>query len=151
SQVTSGAITRTIPGTIMGTLAYAAPEQLLGIETTTSSDQFSFCAALHYALEGKRPFAGETAREIASAIQQGHPTTSTRPLPAWLRHLVGRGLAASTAERYPSMRELLAELEKPRGWQRWKPRALIAGSVCLAALGAGAVIRQPGHTESCVA
>src|SRR6185312_4258044 len=149
-HVTSGAITRTIPGTIMGTLAYAAPEQLLGVETTASSDQFSFCAALHYALEGKRPFAGETAREIASAIQQGHPTTSTRTLPTWLRRLVGRGLAASTAERYPSMRALLVELEKPRGWRRWK-RGSSAGVVCLAALGAGAAIRQPGHADSCVA
>jgi len=151
AHVTSGAITRTIPGTIMGTLAYAAPEQLLGVETTTSSDQFSFCAALHFALEGNRPFAGETAREIASAIQQGHPRTSARRLPTWLRRLVARGLSSSCQQRYPSMRALLADLERPRGWRRWKPRALIAGSICLAALGAGAVIRQPGGTESCVA
>src|SRR3569623_1341284 len=151
AHVTSGAITRPNPGTILGTLAYAAPEQLLGVETTTSSDQFSFCAALHFALEGNRPFAGETAREIASAIQQGHPRTSARRLPTRVRRLVARGLSSSCQPRYPSMRALLADLERPRGWRRWKPRALIAGSICLAALGAGAVIRQPGGTESCVA
>ncbi|MEP6859353.1 MAG: serine/threonine-protein kinase [Deltaproteobacteria bacterium] len=151
TEAMSGAITKTIPGTIMGTLAYAAPEQLSGGDTTTSSDQFSFCAALHYAIEGKRPFAGETAREIASAIQQGHPARSGRPLPNWLRALVARGLAATREERYPSMSALLLELERPRGWRRWRSRAFVAGSVCIAAFGASAALRQPAHADSCVA
>jgi tetratricopeptide (TPR) repeat protein/predicted Ser/Thr protein kinase len=150
TEVMSGAITKTIPGTIMGTLAYAAPEQLSGGDTTASSDQFSFCAALHYALEGKRPFAGETAREIASAIQQGHPARSGRPLPNWLRALVSRGLAATPEERYLSMAALLLDLERPRGWRRWRSRALAVGSVCIAALGASAAIRQPARADDCV-
>lgn len=150
TEVMSGAVTKTIPGTIMGTLAYAAPEQLSGGETTTISDQFSFCAALHYAIEGKRPFAGETAREIASAIQQGHPARSGRPLPNWLRALVARGLSANREERYPSMAALLLDLERPRGWRRWRSRAFVAGSMCIAALGASAAIRQPARADDCV-
>ncbi|HET9988823.1 MAG TPA: tetratricopeptide repeat-containing protein kinase family protein, partial [Kofleriaceae bacterium] len=79
-----------------------------------------------------------------------HPTTSDRPLPAWLRLVIARGLAAKPEQRYPAMKDLLADLEKPRGWKRWRSRFYVGGSMALAVLAAGAAMRGPARVESCV-
>ncbi|MGB1700967.1 MAG: serine/threonine-protein kinase, partial [Nannocystaceae bacterium] len=54
----------TVPGSIVGTPAYMAPEQHLGDEADARSDQFSFCVAMWEALYGQRPFRGKTLADI---------------------------------------------------------------------------------------
>ena len=122
----SGAITQTVPGAVMGTPAYSAPEQLEGDVATLASDQFSFCVALHRALEGKAPFAGESISALVLAIRSSPPATSDRAVPVWLRALVQRGLEPNPTRRHPSMDRLLVGLKKPRGWKRWRWPTLVA-------------------------
>ncbi|MFT3696961.1 MAG: serine/threonine-protein kinase [Kofleriaceae bacterium] len=130
----SGAITQTIPGAVMGTPAYSAPEQLAGETVTAASDQFSFCVALHRVIEGCAPFSGESVDELVAAIKTQSPTTSKRDLPTWLRELVARGLAADPDRRHPSMRALLRELTRARGVKRWWKPAAIVGLVATTAV-----------------
>jgi tetratricopeptide (TPR) repeat protein len=104
----------TVTGAVMGTPAYMAPEQHHGHAVDERSDQFSFCVAVYEALYGERPFAGDSLAALAFAVLHGKirepPASST--VPGWLRKVVLRGLALEPSERYPSMDELLRELDR---------------------------------------
>ena len=50
----------TMTGSVVGTPAYMAPEQLHDARSDPRGDQFSFCVALFEALHGVRPFVGAT-------------------------------------------------------------------------------------------
>jgi len=130
--------THTTTGAFVGTLAYASPEQLAGTAVTAASDQFSFCVAMHRAVEGVAPFDGATIAERALSIARGEPRVASdgRRVPAWLRAALRRGMSADPAQRHASMRALLDELGRARGLRRWRwPLAMTA--VMLAAVGIG--------------
>lgn len=139
----------TATGDLVGTLAYAAPEQLVDDAVTAASDQFSFCVALHAALEGVPPFDGLDHTSRLASIERGVATRARdgRRLPPWLRSLVGRGLRARPEERFPSMRELVRELRRARGWRRW--RFAILGAVALCAAIAATAVVMHRTPESC--
>src|SRR5262249_38010692 len=103
----------TLTGEFLGTPAYASPEQLAGQPITAASDQFSFCVALHHALEGVFPFPGENVSELIASIHGSAPQISSdRDVPKWLRQVLRRGLRAHASTRFQSMRALLDELRK---------------------------------------
>jgi predicted Ser/Thr protein kinase len=104
------AMTKT--GTLLGTLAYMAPEQLCGDAATLSSDQFAFCVSLWEALTGNRPFESEDREPLLAEIQRGQPVAADR-LPGKLKRLLMRGLAADPNDRFPQLRTL-AEAIRPR-------------------------------------
>lgn len=69
----------TLPGTVMGTPQYMAPEQFEGSEHSgAASDQFSFCVALWFALYGRRPFSGDDVAGIIAAARAGRITEPDR-------------------------------------------------------------------------
>jgi WD40 repeat protein/predicted Ser/Thr protein kinase len=108
-------------GALLGTPAYMAPEQLLGRATDARSDQFSFCVALWEALHGQRPFAARTMKELTQAVTSGTLVeVERRDVPAWLRDVIVRGLAASPEQRWSSMPALLDALghDPPRRRRR---------------------------------
>jgi len=67
----SPVVVHTVPGAFVGTPAYASPEQLAGRSVTAASDQFSFCVALHRALEGVAPFWGGDVEQLLASIHAG--------------------------------------------------------------------------------
>jgi eukaryotic-like serine/threonine-protein kinase len=119
----------TATGTVLGTPAYMAPEQMEGRPIDARTDQFAFCVAAWEALCGDRPFGGTTAEELRDAIVRGELAPPRRGTPARIRRVLSRGMASDPAARYPSMRALLAAL---RSAER-RPRVL-------AAAGAGALV-----------
>ncbi len=131
-------------GIVLGTPAYMPLEQIKGEEVDARSDQFSFCVSLYEAVYGTRPFSGRSFFELEAAIIAGAPAPvppDTR-VPAKLRELLLRGLAADPDERWPSMEALLAALQRlvsPRPRGRWILVAAVA--LGLATLGAGMVYR----------
>jgi eukaryotic-like serine/threonine-protein kinase len=112
----------TASGDVLGTVAYSAPEQLDGAPVTAASDQFSLCVALWHAVEGVAPFDGETPAARSASIRAGQLKRGRdrRGVPRWLGAVLERGLAADPARRYPTLRELLTELNRQRGWRRWR-------------------------------
>jgi eukaryotic-like serine/threonine-protein kinase len=97
----------TVTGQVIGTPVYMAPELLAGSAATPASDQYSFSVVAYEALTGARPFEGKTLGDLRAAIARG-PVLAE--LPAHLRRVLARGLAADPAERYDSLEGLLAEL-----------------------------------------
>ena len=102
--------TGTIEGTVMGTVAYMAPEQAAGKPLDARSDVFSFGAVLYELLSGRQAFRGENAISTMAAILHTEP----RPLdaPAALQQILKRCLAKPPAERYQTMAELLESLRE---------------------------------------
>jgi tRNA A-37 threonylcarbamoyl transferase component Bud32 len=136
SRALSSTLTRT--GTLLGTPAYMAPEQLRGGTANARSDVFSFCVALYEALYGERPFAGANVVGLQKAIEQGQvraPPMITR-VPAWVHALLLRGLRAPPEERFASMRGLLDALRASHVRSRSRRRAVrVFAGTMLAALG----------------
>jgi hypothetical protein len=116
-------LTRT--GTIMGTPAYMSPEQLEGAPSDARTDQFSYCVALYESVFGERPCGGQSLEALMVSIREGPkppPTGATVPLGLW--PMLRRGLAYAPLGRYPSMDDLLGDLQslvrsRPRRWRRW--------------------------------
>jgi len=90
-------------GTLIGTRAYMAPEQLRGEPATERSDQYSAAAVLFEAATGRRWKALEAP---ADANWRGVP----RPLVRLLR----RGLAVDPGRRWSSMREARRVFDRAR-------------------------------------
>jgi len=131
-------LTRT--GSILGTPAYMAPEQLRGDPVDARADQFSFCVALYEALYAERPFAALHRFEplrIADAPKDSR-------VPAALRRALLRGLNEDPAARFPDMDALLAALRPPTATRRgWLAGLLLAGGAGIGAWTAAA-LREPG-------
>jgi tetratricopeptide (TPR) repeat protein len=120
-------------GAVMGTPAYMSPEQFLRQPLDHHSDQFSFCVTLWESLYGERPFAGRSIASLAAAVTEGQRVEPTRTgdVPRVLHRVLERGLATHRAQRYPSMRALLAELA--RDPSRMRKRFVAVGSVAVVA------------------
>ncbi|MGH1343732.1 MAG: protein kinase domain-containing protein [Nannocystales bacterium] len=137
-----GAQTRTSVGTVMGTPAYMAPEQIKGGTVDARSDQFSYCVSLFEALEGKRPFDGGSLKQRLRAIKNGPPPAAT--LSRRSRTALSRGLHANPDDRNLSMRQLLQalELELQPGSKRW-----VGGGVAVVGVTLGASWMMRGDAQ----
>jgi serine/threonine protein kinase len=93
-------LTKTVEGTVMGTAAYMAPEQIEGKPCDARSDVFSFGAVLYEMLAGIRAFDG-----MASVLRD-----DPKPPPA-LGSLVLRCLAKQPGQRFQTIAEVKAALE----------------------------------------
>jgi serine/threonine protein kinase len=141
------AATLTETGGIMGTPAYMAPEQFLGLGADARSDQFSFCVALYEALHGERPFKGRDLPELMMATVEGLPDLPPElpGVPDLLRRSIARGLQPDPESRFPDLEALLFALERSRApapptreadWRRFALGVVVGGG--LLALGVGA-------------
>jgi len=105
--------TRTVE--LEGTVPYMAPEQLFGQPIDVRTDVFSFGAVLYEMVTGFAPFSGRVATAIADAILHQAPVPPRRARPglsASLEAVILRCLEKRASDRYPSARELAADLRK---------------------------------------
>jgi tetratricopeptide (TPR) repeat protein/predicted Ser/Thr protein kinase len=124
-------------GEVTGTPRYMAPEQHLGEDLDARADQFAFCVALFEAVCGRHPFAAGSYEELRKSVVEGDGLPDTRwpaSVPRWLRALLRSGLARNPALRWPSMKEIVAALERDR-MRAWRWGMAAAGAVVMAVLG----------------
>jgi tetratricopeptide (TPR) repeat protein/tRNA A-37 threonylcarbamoyl transferase component Bud32 len=140
--------TVTHAGATAGTVAYMAPEQLLGRPADARADVFAFGIVLHEMLSGRHPFLQATAVETAAAILNAAPPALPEPAQPELRGapvVVLRCLQKVPEARYASLSSAVADLgvrdpDLPRRW--WRPRRVVlrwgvAVAIAIAAVSAG--------------
>ena len=106
-----------LPGELVGTMPYMAPEQIRGEAVDARSDLFAFGIILYELLAGRRPFAGSTAILASAAILHEPPVPLTRvrsDLPADVERIVSRCLEKSPRERPQTALEVTHELRRVR-------------------------------------
>jgi eukaryotic-like serine/threonine-protein kinase len=94
-------------GSIVGTLAYMAPEQLRGEEGDESSDLYSLAIVLYEMLSGSPPFAADTDYALMQAQIQNKPDRLVPRVPGLdggVESAVLRALAKKPSQRFASMR-----------------------------------------------
>ena len=119
-------MTRT--GMMVGTMEYMSPEQAMGKELDARSDQFAVGLIFYELLSGSVPYHAESA--IASLVmrtQEGAvPLTEVDPtVPPELSAIVGKCLERDPAARFPSVQELIDEIEIWQGKKRRVGESLI--------------------------
>jgi Tol biopolymer transport system component/tRNA A-37 threonylcarbamoyl transferase component Bud32 len=168
--VAIGSSSRTVEGTIMGTVSYMSPEQAEGKAVDHRSDIFSFGAMVYEMLTGKRAFVGDSAVSTLAAILRAEPADVTEQLPdvpKEFNRIVRRCLEKAPERRWQSMADVRAVVEDlkqdvqsgqlraailgeaapatPRSFHsRWFLG--IAGAIVVAA--AGLVMLQPRETRT---
>ncbi|MCI0602010.1 protein kinase [bacterium] len=104
----------TAEGTILGTLAYMAPEQLQGKEADARTDIFAFGALLYEMATGKRAFEGNSQVNLISAILRDEPaaiSTIQHMSPPALYRVVRTCLAKDPEDRWQTAHDLQLELK----------------------------------------
>jgi Tol biopolymer transport system component len=98
-------------GKLVGTLAYMAPEMLLGQTADERSDIWGLGVMLHEMCAGALPFQGRNEFELTAAILRSPAELLPPHVPPMLRAIIVRCLAKEPAQRYQHAMEVRAALE----------------------------------------
>jgi serine/threonine protein kinase len=99
----------TMPGMVLGTVPYMAPEQLEGKDTDARTDLFALGVVIYEMVTGRRPFDGEHQANVIASIMssQPPPMSSVRPgVPATLERVVAACLAKDPDARWQAARDV---------------------------------------------
>ncbi|MBL8910911.1 MAG: serine/threonine protein kinase [Archangium sp.] len=123
----------TLPGLVMGTPAYMAPEQRRG-EADARTDQYAFGVSLFEALHGRKPNDSATATD--------------RQPPRWLDAICRRLLEEEPSRRFPSMRAVVDALRGGVTRRQNRIRGALVLSVATLLVGA-LVFERSNRTSQC--
>src|SRR5437764_9339480 len=108
----------TLPGKVLGTPAYMAPEQLSGEGADGRSDLFSLGVILYVMVTGHSPFHGDSATTVCFKVANRDPLPASAlelNLPPELDVVISRAMAKDPAARYQRGSELANDIKLLRG------------------------------------
>jgi serine/threonine-protein kinase len=108
----------TSAGTVVGSLYYVSPEQLLGQKIDGRSDVYALGVSMYEMLSGKRPHRGQTFSELSNSILSGKYQPLHDVLPGvapQLERIVARAMARELSDRYESAADLWRDLRAFQG------------------------------------
>ena len=101
----------TIPGVLLGTPRYMAPEQARGLDVDARTDLFAMGALLFEMLSGRPAFNGPSAIEALHAVLHEHPPALVGSLAVVdADRVIQRALAKDSKERYQSAEDMARDL-----------------------------------------
>lgn len=113
------AIRLTMPGQMLGTARFMAPEQIEDARgADIRSDVYSLGCTLYFMLRGKAPYSGETiAHTLMAHVTAPIPDLCSKrtDAPTWLGQVFEKMLAKKPANRFQTMGELVSTVEKHLG------------------------------------
>jgi serine/threonine protein kinase len=98
----------TLPGKVLGTPAYMAPEQLAGEGADGRSDLFSLGVILYTMVVGHSPFQGDSATTVCFKVANREPVPASAldlNLPSELDAVIARAMQKDPAKRYQNGEE----------------------------------------------
>jgi serine/threonine-protein kinase len=102
-------------GSVVGTAAYLAPEQVRGEEATPATDVYALGVVLYQFLTGRLPYEGSTLAELAVRQENERPlppSTYNDEVPGPLGAAVLRALEGDPSRRYGSADEMAGGLQR---------------------------------------
>src|SRR5437867_301435 len=103
-----------MPGVILGTAAYMAPEQAKGKMVDRRTDIFAFGCVLYEMLAGRPAFEGDDVTEILGRVVTAEPDWSRLPdrTPPAIQKLLRRALTKDSRQRLGDIRDARIEIEE---------------------------------------
>jgi serine/threonine-protein kinase len=117
----------TVPGQVLGTLDYMAPEHLEAEGVGPAADIYALTCLMYETLTGEVPFIrGTDAAVMYAHVMEDPPSVAAkRPeIPSALDDVIAAGMAKDPEDRPPTARALLAEMLRALG--RPLPARLVA-------------------------
>jgi TonB family protein len=103
----------TVAGTVVGSVQYMAPEQMMGDRVDGRADVFSLAAVAYELLTGRAPFPGKSITEVVSRVVHGShvPPREVDPrFPEAVNRAFARAFAVQTASRTGRAMDFAREL-----------------------------------------
>src|SRR5882672_741617 len=116
-----GGSTITREGSIIGTVAYMSPQQVVGEDLDGRSDLYSLGIVMYELLTARLPFSGDQEVAVAHAVLHEDPITIRElapEVPAELEHIVFKAMMKSVSSRYQSAEEMAEDLTRFREHDR---------------------------------
>ncbi len=108
--------TLTADGVKLGTPTYMAPEQIKGGAIDGRVDQFAWAITAYELFVGRPPWGGDAMAVIAAIIgDEPAPPPAEAEMPLPFSGVVRKALSKPANDRFTSMKEIVAELERQVG------------------------------------